>query len=91
MASSWDTQGLQPPASRTVLSSPLDFTLGLDLAKSTSSPREKRWPITALEHPEVNKPQARMSGDFHSSPIHSNTCIEVTSGTLALTFWTLAR
>jgi hypothetical protein len=23
-------------------------------------------------------------GDFHSSPIHSHTCIEVTSGTLAL-------
>jgi hypothetical protein len=27
-----------------------------------SSPREKRWPITALELPEVNKPQARISG-----------------------------
>jgi hypothetical protein len=42
--------------------------------------------ITALELPEVNKPQARISevGIFHSSPIHSNTCIEVTSGTLAL-------
>jgi hypothetical protein len=39
-----------------------------------------------IELPEVNKPQARISevGDFHSSPIHSHTCIEVTSGTLAL-------
>jgi hypothetical protein len=50
------------------------------------SPRKERWPITTLELPEVNKPQARISGlgDFHSFPIHSNTCIEVTSGTLAL-------
>jgi hypothetical protein len=41
---------------------------------------------TALELPEVNNPQARISGvgDFHSSPIHSQTCIEVTSGMLAL-------
>jgi hypothetical protein len=62
------------------------FALGLNLAKSTSSPYEERWPITALEFPEVNKPQARISGvgDFHSSPIHSHTCIEVTSATLAL-------
>jgi hypothetical protein len=46
-------------------------------------PPEERWPITALELPEVNKPQARISGVgiFHSSPLHSNTCIEVTSGT----------
>jgi hypothetical protein len=30
------------------------------------------------------------SGDFHSSPIHSYTCIEVISGALAITIWTLA-
>jgi hypothetical protein len=56
------------------------FTLGLNLAKSTPL-AARRWPITALELPEVNKPQARISGvgDFHSSPIHSHTCIEVTS------------
>jgi hypothetical protein len=61
------------------------FTLGLILAKSTSL-AARRWPITALELTEVNKPQARISGvgDFHSSPIHSHTCIEVTSDTLAL-------
>jgi hypothetical protein len=47
----------------------------------------------ALELPEVSKPQARISGvgDFHFSPIHSHTCIEVISGALALTMWTLAR
>jgi hypothetical protein len=51
------------------------FALGLNLAKSTSPPCEERWPVTALELPEVNKPQARISevGDFHSSPIHSHT------------------
>jgi hypothetical protein len=45
--------------------------------------RAKTWPITALELTEVNKPHARIS-DIHSSPIHSHTCIEVTSGTPAL-------
>jgi hypothetical protein len=34
------------------------FALGFNLAKSC----EERWPITALELPEVNKPQARISG-----------------------------
>jgi hypothetical protein len=36
------------------------FTLELNLAKFTSiTPREKRWPITALELPKVNKPQLK--------------------------------
>jgi hypothetical protein len=62
------------------------FALGLNLAKSTPLAVRRRRPITGLELPKVNKPQARISGvgDFHSSPIHSHTCIEVTSGTLAL-------
>jgi hypothetical protein len=62
------------------------FALGINLANSASFCTGKKWPITALELPEVNKSQARISGvgDFHSSPIHSHTCNEITSGTLAL-------
>jgi hypothetical protein len=55
-----DTQGLQSPASRTGLST---------LPNLLPSPREKRWPITALELPEVNKPQARISGVGISIPL----------------------
>jgi hypothetical protein len=77
-----DTQGLQSHASRTGLFSPLD----LSLPNLLPSPREKRWPISAQQ----TSSKDIWSGDFHSSPIHSNTCIEVTSGVLALRIWTLS-
>jgi hypothetical protein len=53
-----DIQGLQSPASRTWLSSPLELTLPILLPFA----RAKKWPITALDLPEVNKPRDRISG-----------------------------
>jgi hypothetical protein len=38
------------------------FALGINLANSAPLCTGKKWPITALELPEVNKPQARISG-----------------------------
>jgi hypothetical protein len=64
----------------------LSSPCGLNLSKSTPLAARRKVANHTLELPEVNKPQARISGVgvFHFSPIHSHTCIEVTSGTLAL-------
>jgi hypothetical protein len=53
-------------SSRTGLSSPWPNLL--------PSPREKRWPITTLELPEVIKPQARITGEGISIPLQ---CIKI--------------
>jgi hypothetical protein len=44
-------------------------------------PRAKKWPITALELPEINKPQARISGVEISNSLQQiqTPAIEVTS------------
>jgi hypothetical protein len=73
-----------------MLLSPLELTV----ANSASLAMAKQWPFTALETPPRDKQTSSKdiwSGDFHCSPIDSNTCIEVTSGALALMIWTLAR
>jgi hypothetical protein len=54
-------------------------TLGLNLAKSTPLATRRKVANHSPRTPEVNKPQARISG---VGPIH---CIEVTSGTYSCT------
>jgi hypothetical protein len=57
------------------------FLLGIKCPNLLPLPLTERWPITALETthlPEVNKPQARISGVGMSMcySIDSNTCIK---------------
>jgi hypothetical protein len=59
------------------------FALGINLAESAplAVAHKKMWPITALELPDINKPQARISGVGISIPLQyvQTPAIEVTS------------
>jgi hypothetical protein len=62
------------------------FTLGLILAKSTPLATRRKVANHSPWTPRGKQTSSKdiWNRDFHSSPIHSHTCIEVTSGTLAL-------
>jgi hypothetical protein len=59
-----------------------------NLAKSTSLNTRKKVANHSPWTPQGKQTSSKdiWSGDFHSSPIHSNTCIEVTSGILSCTY-----